>query len=54
MGLTMLASTMRGGMLTHRQVHGWLCAVELESVRLMEPIGFNQVYVASAPRKGST
>jgi len=54
MGLTMLASTMRGGMLTHRQVHGWLCAVGLESVRLMEPIGFNQVYVASAPRKGST
>jgi len=52
MGLTMLASTMRGGMLTHRQVHGWLGAVGLESIRLMEPIGFNQVYVASAPRQG--
>jgi len=53
MGLTMLASTMRGGMLTHRQVHGWLSAAGLESIRLMEPIGFNQVYVASAPRQGS-
>ena len=50
MGLTMLASTTRGGMLTHRQVHGWLCAAGLESIRLMEPIGFNQVYVGSAPR----
>ena len=53
MGLTMLASTRRGGMLTHHQVHGWLSAVGLESIRLMEPIGFNQVYVASAPRQRS-
>jgi hypothetical protein len=50
----MLASTLRGGVLTHRQVHGWLVAVGLQSVRLMEPIGFNQVYVANAPRQRST
>jgi SAM-dependent methyltransferase len=47
MGMTMLAATRRGGMLTHGQVHGWLVAAGLVAIRLLEPIGFNQVYVAS-------
>jgi SAM-dependent methyltransferase len=49
MGMTMLAATRRGGVLTHAQVHGWLVAAGLVSIRLLEPIGFNQVYVASTP-----
>jgi SAM-dependent methyltransferase len=53
MGLTMLASTERGGMLTHAQVHGWLRDAGLVSIRLLEPIGFNQVYVASTPTSGA-
>ena len=50
MGLTMLASTERGGMLTHGQVRGWLHDAGLQAIRLLEPIGFNQVFVADAPR----
>ena len=49
MGLTMLANTERGGLLTHQQVHGWLTGAGLEAIRLLEPIGFNQVYVAHKP-----
>jgi precorrin-6B methylase 2 len=47
MGMTMLAATRRGGVLTHAQVHGWLQAAGLRAIRLLEPIGFNQVYVAT-------
>ncbi len=53
MGLTMLASTTRGAMLTHGQVCGWLRKEPLEAIRLIEPIGFNQVYVAIKLDKGS-
>jgi len=49
MGLTMLANTARGGLLTHQQVHGWLTDSGLEAIRLLDPIGFNQVYVAHKP-----
>lgn len=49
MGLTMLANTTRGGMLTNEQVCGWLRASGFEAIRLLEPIGFNYVYVASRP-----
>jgi SAM-dependent methyltransferase len=49
MGMTMLASTTRGGMLTHAQVSGWLRDAGFVAIRLMEPIGFNQVYVATTP-----
>ena len=45
--MTMLAATRRGGVLTHAQVHGWLQAAGLRAIRLLEPIGFNQVYVAT-------
>lgn len=49
MGLTMLANTTRGRMLTNAQVCGWLSDVGFENVRLLEPIGFTHVYVASRP-----
>lgn len=49
MGITMLANTRRGGMLTHAQVSGWLRSAGFEAVRLLEPIAFNQAYVATKP-----
>lgn len=49
MGLTMLANTTRGGMLTNEQVCGWLRDAGFRAIRLLEPIGFNYVYVASRP-----
>ena len=49
MGMTMLANTQRGGRLTHAQVTGWLHDAGFTAIRLVEPIGFNQVYVATAP-----
>ncbi len=49
MGLTMLANTERGGTLTNAQVCGWLRDAGFESPRLLEPIGFNFVYVATSP-----
>ncbi|MEM1102489.1 MAG: methyltransferase dimerization domain-containing protein [Pseudomonadota bacterium] len=51
MGLTMLANTRHGQTLTHEQVHGWLANEPLENIRLVEPIGFNLVYVASKRRE---
>ncbi len=47
MGLTMLANTRRGGVLTHGQVAGWLAAAGFSDIRLLEPIGFNLAYVAT-------
>ena len=55
MGMTMLANTARGGILTNAQVTGWLRDVGFVDTRLIEPIGFNFVYVAdrpSTPRAG--
>ena len=49
MGMTMLASTTHGGILTYGQVSGWLRDAGFVAIRLMEPIGFNQVFVASTP-----
>ena len=49
MGLTMLANTKRGGMLTNEQVCGWLRESGFAAIRLLEPIGFNYVYVATRP-----
>jgi len=46
MGLTMLANTLRGGMLTDEQVVGWLESAHFEAIRLLEPIGFHFVYLA--------
>ncbi len=55
MGMTMLANTARGGILTNAQVTGWLRDAGFVDTRLIEPIGFNFVYVAdrpSTPRTG--
>lgn len=46
MGLTMLANTLRGGMITDEQVVGWLKEAGFGVIRLIEPIGFHFVYVA--------
>ena len=54
MGLTMLAQTTRGRTVTHSQAVGWLHAAGFERVRLLEPIGFNFVYVASRPAETPT
>jgi ubiquinone/menaquinone biosynthesis C-methylase UbiE len=54
MGMTMLANTRRGGMLTNEQVTAWLVDAGFEHVRVLEPIGFNFVYVAQrAPEQRS-
>ena len=47
MGMTMLANTKRGRVLTHANMCQWLYAQPLEAIRLLEPIGFNFVYVAT-------
>lgn len=47
MGLTMLANTERGGVLTHAQVSGWLRDTGFEGIRLLEPIGHQFAYVAT-------
>ncbi|MEM1020034.1 MAG: class I SAM-dependent methyltransferase [Pseudomonadota bacterium] len=47
MGLTMLANTMNGQILTNAQAVEWLRACPLEAIRLIEPIGYNFAYVAT-------
>ncbi|MEM7570458.1 MAG: class I SAM-dependent methyltransferase, partial [Pseudomonadota bacterium] len=47
MGLTMLANTKNGQVLTNAQVYGWLQACPLEAIRFLEPIGYNFAYVAT-------
>jgi SAM-dependent methyltransferase len=47
MGLTMLANTHAGGTITNEQVAVWLRDAGFVATRLLEPIGFNFVYVAS-------
>jgi ubiquinone/menaquinone biosynthesis C-methylase UbiE len=49
MGLTMMANTERGQMLTNAQVRRWLANAGFARIRLLEPIGFNHVYVATRP-----
>jgi ubiquinone/menaquinone biosynthesis C-methylase UbiE len=51
MGLTMLANTERGRMVTHSQATGWLHDAGFAHIRLLEPIGFNFVYVATRPER---
>jgi SAM-dependent methyltransferase len=50
MGATMMASTERGFTFTHGQYAGWLRTAGFRPIRLIEPIGFNQVFVATKPR----
>ena len=49
MGVTMVASTSTGRGITHGDVHRWLAEAGFESIRLLEPIAFNNVYVATKP-----
>ncbi len=49
MGVTMMASTRNGGAFTHGQVGEWLRAAGFEALRIIEPIGFQEAFVASRP-----
>jgi ubiquinone/menaquinone biosynthesis C-methylase UbiE len=50
MGATMMASTERGFTFTNGQYTEWLRDAGFRPVRMIEPIGFNHVYVATKPR----
>jgi len=50
MGLTMVAATRRGGTFTNEEVSEWIRDAGFRGIRLVEPIGFNQMYVAEKPR----
>jgi SAM-dependent methyltransferase len=52
MGTTMMASTTRGFTFTHQQFSEWLRDAGFEAIRLVEPIGFQQTFVATRPRNG--
>ena len=52
MGVTMMASTRRGGTLRYGDVADMLRAAGFELVRLIEPIGFQEVFVAT--KRGDT
>lgn len=49
MGVTMMASTRRGGVPTTGDAAGWLRAAGFEALRLIEPIGFQFAFVARKP-----
>jgi SAM-dependent methyltransferase len=51
MGVTMIASTFTGHAITHGTVHRWLVETGFDSIRLLEPIPFNHVYVATKPEE---
>lgn len=50
MGTTMMASTEKGFCFTHQQFSEWLTAAGFRQLRLIEPIGFQQSFVATKPR----
>lgn len=52
MGTTMMAATRRGLTFTYGQFAEWLREAGFESLRLIEPIGFQQQFVATRPRTG--
>ncbi len=51
MGLTMVAATARGRTFTPEEMRGLLAGHGFGRIRLLEPIGFNQVFVATKPRR---
>jgi SAM-dependent methyltransferase len=53
MGTTMMASTLHGNGFTHETYHRWIGEAGFRTIRLVEPIGFNQVYVATRPRSST-
>ncbi|MFT7476698.1 MAG: SAM-dependent methyltransferase [Verrucomicrobiales bacterium] len=52
MGTTMMASTEKGFTFTHQQFSEWLREAGFTATRLIEPIGFQQSFVATKPREG--
>jgi SAM-dependent methyltransferase len=50
MGATMMASTINGNGFTGRQFSEWIRAAGFEAIRLIEPIGFQQQFVATKPK----
>lgn len=53
MGTTMMASTAQGFCFTHQQFSEWLRDAGFTSLRLVEPIGFQQTFVAVKPRRAT-
>lgn len=51
MGATMMASTINGNGFTGQQYSEWIRTAGFEAIRLIEPIGFQQQYVANKPRR---
>ena len=49
MGATMAACTRQGAAYTYEQVSGWLRGAGFDSIRLIEPIGAQQIFVATKP-----
>jgi len=49
MGVTMMASTRKGATFSHGQVAEMLRTAGFEAVRLIEPIGFQELFVATRP-----
>jgi len=54
MGTTMMASTLKGSAFTHQQFSEWIRVAGFTSLRLIEPIGFQQQFVAVKPRTAGT
>ena len=52
MAATMMASTVHGNGFTTDEYARWIRDAGFDSVRLIEPIGFQQQLVASKPRAG--
>lgn len=53
MGATMMASTEKGFCFTHAQFSEWLRDAGFVDLRLIEPIGFQQSFVATRPQESS-
>ena len=51
MGVTMMASTTRGFTFTNEQYVEWMRDAGFVGIRMIEPIGFNNVYIARKPRR---
>ena len=51
MGVTMMASTIHGFTFTNEQYVDWMLDAGFTGIRMIEPIGFNHVYIARKPRR---
>ena len=47
----MMASTAHGFTFTNEQFVGWMRDAGFVGIRMIEPIGFNNVYIARKPRR---